>query len=508
MINRIGYWILLTLAVLVIFCACGPCEACEEDQAPPPNVELERRVRELEETVRQLKAEKTATPPAPVELPPPRELPPANGTSKSTSSSPALPIVDNTNPLAPPAGSAGPPQGGWDRNFFLQCADKSFVLRFTGQMQLDYRNFLQQPDDIDIDAFQVRRARFGVEAIVGKYYEFRLLPEWGQGRVFIQDAFMNIHYWDEFQIQAGKFKEPFSLEQLIQDRFVPFVERSLIDQVVPARDVGIMFHGQKLFDDRLEWQLGVFNGETNNGDLDTNDYKDIAGRIAVRPFGHEGCWPILRGWQFGIAGTTGIETEPILPNTLRTPASVRWFQFNPAVRADGLRERWCPEVSYFYGPFGMIAQYFHMDQEMRASVAAPGDQIVNVGFNGYFVMATYLLTGETRTTYSQAVEPLQPFDPVKHCGGLGAWELVGRVSRLHVGDEVFMPGPNRLADPARFSNGATEATLGFNWYLNRWVRMQFNWEHAWFDDPVLLSTRVAGKLKEQDTLMLRLQVIF
>jgi len=31
-------------------------------------------------------------------------------------------------------------------------------------------------------------------------------------------------------------------------------------------------------------------------------------------------------------------------------------------------------------------------------------------------------------------------------------------------------------------------TLGYNWYFNKWVRMQFNWEHAWFDDPVQLGS--------------------
>ena len=66
----------------------------------------------------------------------------------------------------------------------------------------------------------------------------------------------------------------------------------------------------------------------------------------------------------------------------------------------------------------------------------------------------------------------------------------------------------RLADPTRYTRGVTETTFGFNWYLNAWVRMQFNWEHAWFDDPVRLGPGPQGLLKHQDSLLTRFQVIF
>ena len=52
------------------------------------------------------------------------------------------------------------------------------------------------------------------------------------------------------------------------------------------------------------------------------------------------------------------------------------------------------------------------------------------------------------------------------------------------------------------------ASLGFNWYLNAWIRTQFNWERAWFDDPVRLGPGPRGSLKAVDTIAVRLQVIF
>src|SRR5206468_13078919 len=154
-------------------------------------------------------------------------------------------------------------------------------------------------------------------------------------------------------------------------------------------------------------------------------------------------------------------------------------------------------------------QYFQMSQLMRPSALGAGSQFdINVPFEGYYIQATYLLTGEQRTSYGQAIDPRRPFDPHLNTFGPGAWELVGRVSRLRVSDVVFAPGAARLADPTAVSNTATEMTLGFNWYLNKWVRMQFNYEHAWFHNPVRLGPGPNGLLGHQDSLELRFQIIF
>ncbi len=100
------------------------------------------------------------------------------------------------------------------------------------------------------------------------------------------------------------------------------------------------------------------------------------------------------------------------------------------------------------------------------------------------------------------------FDPHRPISCPGAWELVARVSRLDVGD-VFEAGAAELANPAKNSNEAMEVTVGFNWYLNGWVRMQFNYEHDMFGQPVLLGSSTAdNELKSQDSLFTRFQVIF
>jgi phosphate-selective porin OprO/OprP len=423
---------------------------------------------------------------------------------------------------------------GMDSVFKIPSPDGQHALWVTGQVQADYHDYPRHGDMTDIDTFLVRRARLGIEAILFDYYEFRLLPDFGNGKVVVQDSFMNVHYWDEFQFMVGKFKEPVSYEELIFDRFVPTLERSLIDQLAPARDVGMMVHGENLLKNQLDYAVGVFNGEIN-GDVDTNKIHDFAGRIAWRPFNYDVLPDYLHLIQFGISGTAGVEQEALSltgvgNETIRTPAGVPWLTFEKNAYANGIRTRAYPEFSYFYDQLGFMAEYLRMDQQIQSGMQETvtttttvktgktttkvtttriiNDNPKDIRFEGYQFTLTYLLTGEKRTQYSEMIRPLRPFD-VKHpFSNPGAWEFVARVSHLQVDPSIFQSGAAyQLASPNGNSDTATEFTVGFNWYLNALVRVQFNWEHASFQQPLLLGPP-STYFRETDAAMVRFQIIF
>jgi phosphate-selective porin OprO/OprP len=229
-------------------------------QSPPSSdSNLEQRVRDLEAEVRRLRQAQdngqtivpihsmndADPPPAPDVVP--EQLPPPSPSSTDEAAKDKKDKADKDST----------PVAGWKDGFFLQSKEKDFVLRITGQIQTDYHAYLNDRDQTDIDSSFLRRARFGLEATMFQYYDFRFLPGFGQGQTVIQDAYLNIHWWEWMQFEVGKFKQPFSYEQLIQDRFVPTVERSMIDQLTPERDVGFMVWGQKLFCDRLDYGFAV-----------------------------------------------------------------------------------------------------------------------------------------------------------------------------------------------------------------------------------------------------------
>src|SRR5690606_10458897 len=119
---------------------------------------------------------------------------------------------------------------------------------------------------------------------------------------FLQDAYVNARFWPEFQIQAGKFKEPVSLERLQSGANLLFIERSYPSQIAPNRDVGVQLHGE-LLGGSLNYQVGVFNGvaDGGSGDVDTaDDDKDIAARIFAHPFKNTDI-EALQGLGIGVA---------------------------------------------------------------------------------------------------------------------------------------------------------------------------------------------------------------
>ena len=84
-----------------------------------------------------------------------------------------------------------------------------------------------------------------------------------------------------------------------------------------------------------------------------------------------------------------------------------------------------------------------------------------------------------------------------------AFELTARYSELGLGPRVFTAG---LADPNLWTNRAEMTDVGFNWYLNKFVKVYFDWEHAMFAQPVYY--RPGGLQKTSDLFWLRFQVYF
>ena len=98
-----------------------------------------------------------------------------------------------------------------------------------------------------------------------------------------------------------------------------------------------------------------------------------------------------------------------------------------------------------------------------------GEQVT---FPGAYVETGYILTGEHRP-YKRDVGTLGrivPDCPVGK-GGPGAWEVAAHYSYIDLNPGGV--GGGRLSD----------ATLGLNWYLNKYTKLQLNYIRAMLDRP-------------------------
>ena len=126
-----------------------------------------------------------------------------------------------------------------------------------------------------------------------------------------------------------------------------FTERGHSTNLVPNRDSGVQLSGN-LIPNVLEYQLGVFDGATDNANIanDSDNQKDVAYRIFATPFSQSGAvW--LQGFGIGWAGSTGKHlgnaTTTQLPS-YKTPGQLTFFKFASGAFANGKETRSSPEA--------------------------------------------------------------------------------------------------------------------------------------------------------------------
>ncbi len=202
--------------------------------------------------------------------------------------------------------------------------------------------------------FLARRARIGLAGTFYRYFDFFVEADFGQGQSVLTDGYLDIHYWPEFRLRAGQFKVPFSYEELFSDNNIDLVERSVADNLTPTRDLGAMLYGS-LFGGVISYAGGVFNGAGQNT-ADTNNSKDLAGRLVVLPFK----WAGLSEWgtlHLGADFTWGEET---LDNSTSQSLQGRTdgkFTFFQSIPTRGDRLRYSAEAAYYTGPFTIYGEY-------------------------------------------------------------------------------------------------------------------------------------------------------
>jgi phosphate-selective porin OprO/OprP len=375
--------------------------------------------------------------------------------------------------------------------FVLQSGSGDFRLQLRGYVQFDGRFFSGDESRLAVDSFFLRRVRPIFAGTVGRHFEFQIMPDLGMGTTVLQDAWLDVNYSSKARLRVGKFKSPVGLERLQSATAIIFVERAYPTAIVPNRDVGIMLHGD-LAGGVLAYAAGLFDGAPNGGsvDSDLNDGKDVAGRVFLSPFKRG--QTALKGLGFGIAGTTGKQSGA-LPS-YRSAGQVSLLTILSGVTADGTRNRLSPQLSFYSGRFGVMAEYAWSESWVKK--AATGTRARFTG-EAWQATATVTLTGEP-ASYS-GVRPREAFEPGK--GKWGALELAARVNGLDIGTEAFREG---IVDPAKSVQKAFAWAVGLNWCLSRNVKQVVDFERTTFTG----GAEVGADRPAENAFFIRTQVSF
>jgi phosphate-selective porin OprO/OprP len=387
--------------------------------------------------------------------------------------------------------------------------DEEFQLRFRILEQIDYNGYLG-PQGGGVAAttsgFYLPRSRYYFQGQLTKPISYDLSFQRSYSTFNFFNAFMNFNYDPRFQIRVGRQKVPFTYEfyKINVWRLIA-PERSVWNNNYQSnRDIGIAAWGG-LFENRVEYAVMLHNGPRNG--FQAYDYpKTVAAFLNFKPFQtREGSF--LRDLNIGGSLDYGYQNNPAVPGVFRTNANASnvaltandpsnnatlpFLALNNNVTERGLRDLWELHAAYYYRGLSLLGAW---DSGFN-SYALGQNPSVRLPTSGYFVQVAYLITGET-VRERTVVDPISRFDLRPGQFGLGAFEPHFRYSEMFLGREVFSAG---LADPNLWTNRVQLIDVGLNWYLNKFVKIYFDWERAIFATPVFAATSSTGRTAFQTT---------
>ena len=172
--------------------------------------------------------------------------------------------------------------------------------KISGFVQGLYQANLDGDGKLTDNTLRMRRVRMSVEGTLFKGLTYKIQGDFTRSPMLV-DGFLKYKPCNEFAIQVGQFKTPFSIENPINPLNLEIFDYGeIIQKLVGYRDVcgvgslgrdlGIMAtgslfpvemqNGQKF--GIVDYSIGLFNGNGANV-LDNNNRKDLVGRLDIHP---------------------------------------------------------------------------------------------------------------------------------------------------------------------------------------------------------------------------------
>jgi phosphate-selective porin OprO and OprP len=393
-------------------------------------------------------------------------------------------------------------------------ADDQNCISITSRVHFDVGGYDYHPNSAATvpqrldDGANVRRARIGV---IGKFFgdwNYALIYDFGgasdgfastasvggtavgflPGGALsgIENAYLSYTGFKplggKLAIEGGVMDLPYTLDEASSSNDIPFMERAssgIIATNIAAGDFRSTF-GARWYTDTF-WAGAYVTGPATGAihsasSVNPNGTTEQYGTFA-RAAGQ-----IVSGKDYSLH--IGGEAEWLLqpPHNLIAGTQTLTLSDRPEVRIDPTTlvstgaiagvsgaQVYSAEVAGTYGPLFFQGEYFWYNVDRNAFVPLP-----SLKFQGGYAEAAYVLTGESRlynpgsASYG-GIAPANPFS--LSGGGWGAWEIAGRYSTIDLNDQI--------ATASGVAGGRqTIYTLALNWYLNRNVRLMFDYLHG------------------------------
>jgi len=365
----------------------------------------------------------------------------------------------------------------WNNGLNIETRKKNYTLRIGGKLLLDGGEITSDKElqiafpDLDGGAILFRRLSVALSGTFYDWLAYKLEADFATQS--LKDAwirFEKIPYIDF--LTFGYVKAPFSLERWASITSLSFLERAVpTNAFSPDRNLGIR-RNDAILDERMTYGLGVYwnvPSVEEVGDL-PDAFQDAQGlnlsaRVTGLPWYEEGGKRVL---HLGLSYAHSFRDRTNIDMRVRFSSRPETFLTEDRLADTGQLfndsvDTFNPEGAVVLGPLSFQGEYFHTFV----------NSFENLQFWGYYLYASYFLTGEHRRYGKRSgtffeTRPIHPFHPFR--GEWGGWEVLFRHSYVDLNDGRIRGGKER------------NFTFGVNWYLGNRMRVKFNYVHIYLTD--------------------------
>jgi len=417
--------------------------------------------------------------------------------------------VDLTGQIA--AASNGKPKLGIDNGrLSVASADGRFTLTLRSLIQYDYGYFAQgkNPAAVDLNSgSNFRRAQFGFVGTAWRDWSYNFTYDFGgnggEKPGYIYTASLEYDGLKPFIFRIGAFAPPEGIEDATGSADLIFLERPATADIArnlagaPSRDA-VMVEAQG---DNYLAALS-YTGAKAADAATFDEQQALVGRLA---------WLAVNDkdfhWLLDADGSYVFKLPDAVANAVNN-ATNNLFSFSngPELAVDSSKtvntgnidaskvSIESLETAANWDSLYAQAGYFHYDITRRASA------LPNPGFNGWYALATWALTGEAKR-YDPTTASFRQLSPASALGdgGIGAWELAARYSNINLNYRpLFAASAGGV-----FGGVQNVATFGVNWYPTSGIRFALDYDNIRVHHPNAPATDITA-----DALALRTQVSF
>ncbi|MFT6106456.1 MAG: phosphate-selective porin OprO/OprP [Rickettsiales bacterium] len=310
--------------------------------------------------------------------------------------------------------------------------------KIFGRLQVDANWYNEdRATDNKSDGIDIVRARLGIGGKISNNLNYKFENDFSDNASEIKDAYLAYTGIENAEIVFGQTKPTLSLEILESSNHMLFIQRSLAEDSVLGRLVGLK--GSK-YDKNWRIAAGIFGESVGNEERDDDSRYSFTARATVAPINSEDALLHIgtatsytsRNRRDGVSADDNLDKEHLI----------------------------AAELIARYKAFTLQGEYIanHTDYDQDSG---SGD---SVDFSSYYVQASFALTGEHRK-YSDKHAKLGKLKVKNSAGksGIGAVELAARFSHLDRNDESIIDGES------------DNYSAGVNWYPNDALRFMLNY---------------------------------